>query len=133
MKIVLDTNVLVSGIFFGGPPFKIMQAWRDQKVQFVLSEEILDEYRRVAEELGSQFPEIDITSILDLVTVHSNIVETTSLPESVCEDPDDDKFITCALAGKTKIIVTGDKQLLRVNGFRNIRVFTPRDFTENFL
>lgn len=52
MKIVLDTNVLISGIFFTGPPYQILKAWRDRKFQIILSAEILFEYRRVAEELS---------------------------------------------------------------------------------
>jgi putative toxin-antitoxin system toxin component, PIN family len=133
MRIVLDTNVLVSGIFFTGPPFEILQAWRDRKIQLVLSIEILDEYRRVATELGSQFPDVDISSFLDLVTVNSNIVEAPALPEPVCADTDDDKFIACAIASKTKLIVSGDKHLLKADGFRNIRVFKPRDFADKYL
>ena len=112
MKIVLDTNVLVSGIFFSGPPFEILQAWFNRTIQFVLSVEILDEYRRVSMGLARQFPEIDISSFLDFVTVNSMMIETPPLPVPVCEDPDDDKFIACAIAGKTKIIVSGDKHLL---------------------
>ena len=48
MRIVLDTNVLISGIFFSGPPFEILKAWSDDKVRLVLSPEILDEYYRIA-------------------------------------------------------------------------------------
>ena len=133
MKIVLDTNVLVSGIFFSGPPFEILQAWFNRTIQFVLSVEILDEYRRVSMELAKQFPETDISSFLDLVTVNSKMIETPPLPGPVCEDPDDDKFIACAIAGKTKMIVSGDKHLLKVDGFRYIRVYKPRDFVDKYL
>jgi predicted nucleic acid-binding protein len=45
---VLDTNVLISSIFFGGPPFQILKAWRDGRVQLALSPEILEEYYRVS-------------------------------------------------------------------------------------
>lgn len=133
MKIVLDTNVLVSGIFFSGPPLEILKAWRERKIQLLLSDEVLDEYRRVAAELGTQFPAIDISSLLDLITVYSNIIEPVTLPEPVCTDPDDDKFIACAIAGKSGIIVSGDKQLLKVDGYRKIRVIKPRDFVEKYL
>jgi putative PIN family toxin of toxin-antitoxin system len=51
MKFILDTNVFISGIFFCGPPSKILKAWADQKFQLVLSQQILDEYQRVSEEL----------------------------------------------------------------------------------
>ncbi|NOY85319.1 MAG: PIN domain-containing protein [Nitrospirae bacterium] len=51
MRVILDTNVLVSGIFFSGPPYQILSAWRDGKIAFVISPEILEEYERVGEAL----------------------------------------------------------------------------------
>jgi len=133
MRIVLDTNVLVSGIFFSGPPFEILKAWGEGKLEFVLTVEILDEYYRVAAALGKRFPEIDVSAFLDMVTANSDVVNAVVLPGPVCDDPDDDKFIACAIAGKTRIIVSGDKHLLNVDGFRKIRVFKPRDFTDKYL
>ena len=73
MKVVLDTNVLVSGIFFSGPPAGILRAWSQGKFQLVLSPEILDEYKRVSAELAVKFPDIDIQRILDLIVVHSEV------------------------------------------------------------
>lgn len=133
MRIILDTNVLASGIFFSGPPYRILQAWRDNKLQFVVSTDILAEYQRVATILGEKFPRIDVQPILDLVTVNSDIVAAPPLPEPVCDDPDDDKFIACAIASKTRAIVSGDKHLLDVNGFHNIEVLKPRQFVDNYL
>ena len=60
MRIILDTNVLVSGIFFGGPPYKILKAWRDGSIELVVSNEILEEYFSVSEILSIEFPGIDI-------------------------------------------------------------------------
>ena len=53
MRVVLDTNVLVSGVFFSGLPRRILEAWRDRRVELVVSLEILEEYRRVGERLSS--------------------------------------------------------------------------------
>jgi predicted nucleic acid-binding protein len=63
VKIVLDTNVLVSGIFFTGPPSKILRAWSRGKVQLVVTPEILDEYRRVVIELHDKFPGVEVGPI----------------------------------------------------------------------
>lgn len=73
MRIVLDTNVFVSGVFFSGPPSRILKAWRDGKLQLAISPEILDEYQRVGEELADQFPTVNLQSILDLVTVKAKM------------------------------------------------------------
>lgn len=64
MKVVLDTNVLVSGILFTGPPHQILMAWSEGLFELVLSTEIHDEYRRVARELQHQVPLIDIGAAL---------------------------------------------------------------------
>ena len=88
MKIVLYTNVLISGIFFRGPAYRILHAWRDNKIQFVLTPEIYSEYTRVAEIISQKYPGIDISEILNLIAIHSEIVESFYLPEQVCEDPE---------------------------------------------
>lgn len=133
MKVVIDTNVLISGVFFKGPPNQIIQAWRDGKIQFVISLDILKEYSRVGEELSGHFPNIDLDPILHLLYLKSDLVPVTKLPEAVCEDRDDDKFIACALSSKTKVIISGDKHLLKVSGYHEIQVLSPRKFVDEYL
>jgi uncharacterized protein len=123
VKIVIDTNVFISGIFFSGPPHRILKAWRDGLFQIVLTRKILEEYERVGSVLEQQFPAIDLTPILDLVTINAELVLDKALPRPVCSDRDDDKFIACALAGKSKMIVSGDKHLLNVSGFQGIDIY----------
>lgn len=93
MKIVLDTNVFISGIFFGGPPGQILQSWRQSKVKIFLTEQILMEYHRVAEELSRRYPSVNIEPIIELFTIFGEFVETKGISETICEDPDDNKFI----------------------------------------
>ncbi|MEI6262190.1 MAG: putative toxin-antitoxin system toxin component, PIN family [Deltaproteobacteria bacterium] len=133
MKIVLDTNVFISGIFFSGPPYRILEAWRDGRLQPVISQEIFDEYRSVADELSTQYPAIDTIPILDFVTKNSKLIIAPGLPKPICMDPDDDKFIACAIAAHCKIIVSGDKHLLKVSGYCGIQVVKPREFVDKFL
>ena len=130
MRIVLDTNVFISGIFFTGPPYQILKAWKDKTIQIVLSEEILAEYQRVGEELSSKYSEIDIVPIIDLLTIYGEVVETKDLSVSICEDPDDNKFIECAISSNCKLIVSGDRHLLKISGFQEIEVLKPREFIE---
>ena len=61
------------------------------------------------------------------------MVQALRLPAPVCDDPDDDKFLARALAGRCKIIVSGDKHLLKVTGYRGIKVMRPIDFVEKWL
>jgi putative PIN family toxin of toxin-antitoxin system len=135
VKFVLDTNVFVSGVFFSGPPFQILKAWNDGKIQLVVSPEILDEYRRVGEILAEDHPNIDLKSVLDHVIRNAEVYAAPLLSESesVCEDPDDDKFLACALASESNIVISGDRHLLKVSGYQSIKVLKPRDFLENYL
>ena len=133
MRLILDTNVFISGIFFSGPPSKILKAWADQKFHLVFSQQILDEYQRVSEDLSSKFPSIDIAPISELITIHGLFIDTQGYTLPVCEDPDDNKFIECAVASNCKIIISGDKHLLRLSEFRGIAILNPRDFVDKYL
>ena len=133
MKIILDTNVFVSGVFFSGPPYRILEAWRDGKIQLVISPEILEEYRRVAEILAEEHPTISLSPWIELVIQQASIFSAPPLPQPICDDPDDDKFLACALASGSKFIISGDRHLLKVSGFEEIEILKPRDFLEKHL
>jgi putative PIN family toxin of toxin-antitoxin system len=133
VKVIIDTNVLISGVFFSGPPYQILEAWRDGKSQFVVSSEILQEYHRVGGILGEEFPGVDISGFLELLTVKSEVATAPYLPEPACIDPDDDKFLACAVASKVKCIISGDKHLLQVTGYCGVKVIRPREFVDNYL
>jgi predicted nucleic acid-binding protein len=70
---------------------------------------------------------------LELVASTALIVKAPPLSEQVCSDADDDMFLACALASRSKFIVTGDKALLVTSGFEGITVLTPRQFMERHL
>jgi len=133
LKAVMDTNVFVSGVFFSGPPYQILNAWQSGDFELVVSQEILDEYQRVGEILAEEHPGIDLDSILTFVIEHAKVYEPARLKEPVCEDPDDDKFLACALASGSCIIISGDKHLLKVSGFQGIEVLKPRQFVDKYL
>jgi len=135
LRIVLDTNVLVSGIFFGGVPGRILGAWAAGDIELVVSLEILDEYRRVGDELGARYPEVAaaLEPVMALLAMNASFVDAPPLAEPVSSDPADDKFLAAALASRTRLIVSGDKHLLRVAGWRGIAVLTPRRFVEEQL
>ena len=133
MRIVLDINVLMSGIFWVGPPARILDAWSEGRFDLLASLEILAEYRRVGKRLGEQYPSIDIGSVLDLVIRESRIVEPVPLPANACDDSDDVKFLTCAIAGKAACVVSGDRALLRASGYEGIEVLRPKEFLQQLL
>ncbi len=132
-RVVIDTNVFVSGIFFSGPPYRILKAWQNDKIQIAVSEEILEEYRRVINELGLKYERLNIDSIFELLFIESEMVPSHSFETPVCEDPDDDKFLACAIASKSKYIISGDKHLLKIGTYLNVAIVTPRYFLDHVL
>jgi putative PIN family toxin of toxin-antitoxin system len=133
VKVVIDTNVLISSIFFSGPPSKILSHWKERDFTTVISESIISEYTRVTEEISKKFPEIEISEILELFILNSEIVDTGDLKIRVCEDPDDNKFLECAIVGNCSVIVSGDKHLLKLREYQGIKILRPREFIDNYL
>jgi putative PIN family toxin of toxin-antitoxin system len=133
VRAVLDTNVLISAVFFAGAPYEILKAWSDDRFELVLSEEIIEEYQRVGDDLGRRFPGVALWPILELTVARARICLSPRLPEGVCDDPADDKFLACALAGGARVIVSGDKALLRTSGYGGVNVMTPRQFISLYL
>jgi putative PIN family toxin of toxin-antitoxin system len=131
--VVLDTNVLVSGILYSGPPSLILRAWRQGRLRLALTPPVLQEYAEVATRLGERFPEVDIMPIIHLVAVASDMYAPASLEHQVSADADDDMFVAAAIAAAADAIVSGDKHLLDVSGYKGIPVLTPRSFVERFL
>jgi putative PIN family toxin of toxin-antitoxin system len=133
VKVILDTNVFISGVFFSGPPYEILNAWRHGKIQLVVSSEILDEYRRAGERLASSYPGVDISPFLKLIAVHGNLVSASVLSERICDDLSDDKFFACAIGSGCNTIISGDKHLHKASGYKGIEVYRPSVFTKRFL
>ncbi len=128
MKVVIDTNIFVSS-FFGGNPRKIIDLWKKGNISLCLSKDILDEYMGVLQRIGLK----DVNEIEELLSLFAkgfNILFTTKTPEikTVKDDPEDDKFIECAVALKAEVIITGDKALKTIGEYMGIKILTPQEF-----
>jgi putative PIN family toxin of toxin-antitoxin system len=128
MKVVIDTNVFVAGVYWKGPPYQILQSWEKGEFKLIVSPPILTEYRRILVDLSIQRPGIKFEEALALVVLNAEVVEPVEFTTPVCRDPDDDKFLAAALSASAEYVVTGDKALLAVNGYREICVVTPKNF-----
>ena len=128
IKAVLDTNVVISGIFWKGAPFEILEAWQKRRFLLVISPPVLDEYRRVLDEMTKQRPIPVLSSILEIIELHSEMVTPVRFPERVCSDPDDDKFLEAALAARADYVVSGDAALLKIKNHQGIQIVRPRQF-----
>lgn len=131
MRIVIDTNVIASALFFGGRPKELVELLVTQKLEAYASTEILEEYKETVEELCDRYP--DKPGLIPLKTIVSSmkIIEPTCHIE-VCRDPDDNKFIECAHDAKCIYIVSGDKDLLSIESYGQIEIITVSQFLEKY-
>ena len=129
MRIVLDTNLLVSGIFWGGLPSKILDLWVDDQISICISEEILDEYLRVIEKIGGVRHQELRKEWGRFIPQHALLFEAKS-KKVYSRDPGDDKFIHCALASKAVYLVSGDQDLLVLKDVEGVEIVTAKDFLD---
>jgi uncharacterized protein len=127
MRVVVDTNVLISS-FFGGNPKKVIDLWKAGDITLCLSRDIIDEYLDVLQRLKTD-PAL-ISELLSLFAGGYHLLFTGNTPslKIVPGDPDDDKFFECAVALKASVIVTGDNAMLRVANYMGITVESPQQF-----
>jgi len=134
MKVIIDTNVFVSGIFWSGTPGKIIMAWIEDKLRLAVNQSILDEYLRVIEHLSQKYKHIDPEPIINMIMFNSELHQDLEFTTPLCRDPDDDKFIACALSAKTNNIISGDKDLLECDNLpKGIQVIKPNEFYQTYL
>lgn len=134
MRIIVDTNVLMSAVFFGGLPGQILTAWHEGRLELIVSPSILSEYRRVGAILSERYEGVDFEPFAALLAVHAVVIDAPDhLMEAVCRDADDDKFLACALAAEVTCIISGDADLLEISGWNGIEVVRPRAFVTRHL
>lgn len=127
MKIVIDTNVVASAMFFGGRPKQLLELLVSRRLEAYASAEITTEYQETAEELCSRYPDKKVRLPLSIIIAAMKLIEPTSVV-SVCRDPDDNKFIECAQDAKCIYIVSGDKDLLSVKRYNKVQIVTVSEF-----
>ncbi len=129
LRLVMDTNVLISS-FFGGNPKKIIDLWRRGRAVLCLSEEILKEYLRVIARLPIA-PETK-NRLVAILQEKRNIemVNPSRHYTAIPGDPEDDKFIDCAVEARADYIISGDGHLLQVKAFQGIPIYSPKEFLQ---
>ena len=132
IRAVLDTNVLVSALLFSGLPARLVSAWQASRFHPVLSSPILEEYLRTL-----AYPKFRLTPETIRALAEETILpffETVHLkvtPFKMLRDPDDAKFIECALAASVPWIVSGDSDLLDLGRVESVRIITVREFLDH--
>jgi putative PIN family toxin of toxin-antitoxin system len=135
LRVVLDTNVIVSGtISSSGPPYEVLEAWRHRKFALTTSPKILREVERVFSYPRIKDPyHLDtktIKAILARLNKYSVVTQGKLKFNEIKEDPPDNMFLACAKEGAADFIVTGDDHLLDLGAFQGTPIVTPRHFLE---
>ena len=129
MRIVIDTNVLASAIVFGGKPAELMQLVLMQTISAVATQEIMAEYRLIIDSLLKKYASRKVPRSAEPVLSLIEIIPAQTQVD-VCRDPDDNKFISCAIDGQCYYIVSGDKDLLTLKEYNDVKIVTVAEFFE---
>lgn len=130
MRVVADTNIFISALMFGGLPGRFLDLALNRRFTLVTSEALLDE---LDEKLCCKFAvsERDALAIRAKLESNADLINPDFELNAVPEDPDDNRILECAVAGKADWIVSGDRHLLRLESYDGIAIVTVRQFLGN--
>ena len=132
LKVVLDTNVILSVLLFGGRLEFIRKAWKDGRLKLLFSEDTLEELVKVLHypRFGLEDEEIDFLIYVEVLPYAEVVREVVEVDREICRDRDDVKFLECAVSGKADYIVSGDDDLISVGEIEGIKIITPAKLRE---
>ena len=134
IPVVIDTNVLVSALLFGGKPGRLIDRWKNRPLRPFLSEEMIDELLRVLAYPKFDLSEKEIDYILYAqILPFFDVVEIPAGPLIVEDDPQDDMFLRCAEAAGATYIISGDHHLLALTSYKKIPILTPAEFLDTIV
>jgi putative PIN family toxin of toxin-antitoxin system len=128
VKVVLDTNVLISAIMFGGKSRDVLAMGISGKIRIALSQDILKELAEVL--VGKKFrvPIVVVQQTIHEISEMAELVIVTDKVNVIKSDPDDNRILECAVSAKADYIVSGDSELLTLRDFKKIKILSPSDF-----
>jgi len=121
IRVVLDTNVLISALLFTGESSRVFQLWQDRK--------IIAELRAVLRYPKFNLADPEISDIIQSeILPYFDVIDLVQEIRNVCRDPQDDKFIACAISAGVDYLVTGDRDLADMKRYKNVRIITVGEF-----
>lgn len=126
-RLVIDTNVYLSALIFGGNPRKVMETALLDGDIVIISEEIFTEMRKV---ISKKFPDflVDYSAFEAVLRENTMCVPLGNISISVCRDPKDNMILETAVGGKCEFIITGDNDLLSLKTFQSIKIVSPKEW-----
>lgn len=129
MRVVLDTNTLISALLFSGTASRLVPLWQSRRITVLLSRAILQEYLRVLTYPKFRLSDQEVRGLIEEELLP--FVETVRVRKRLAvvrRDPEDNKFLECAVAGRAEHLVTGDQDLLELGAYRGITILAAGDF-----
>ena len=132
MRIVADTNILVSAFISKGNEFNILEVAGEGRIKIVLSKELFEEFKGVIrrEKFGFSFEKAE--ELIKQVSALAEIISSSEKLDIIKEDSDDNKVLESAVDGKAHYIVTGDEHLLKLKNYQNIKIINSKEFLDLF-
>jgi len=132
LKVVLDTNVLISTLLFGGKLEAVRQAWKEGKIHLIFCPETLEELVKVLHYSKFELTDEEIAYLVEVeILPYSVVIEKNiELEPSLIRDQDDLKFLECALSGKVGYLVSGDKAILSIDNLPGLQILSVKEFLE---
>jgi putative PIN family toxin of toxin-antitoxin system len=127
-RVVLDTNILVSGVLFPGKPRAVLDLAIEGKIEAVSSRELLEEFQGVLGRPKFRLQTVEVHAIADELESILTVVFPERRVSAIKDDPDDNAVLECALEARAAMIVTGDSHLLGIEGFEGMRILTADEF-----
>lgn len=128
MRVVLDTNILISAMAFGGKPKRVLEKAIRGDIQLVLSDPILEEVQGVLVRKKFNYPAHIAIEIVQQLSTLADIVYPDEQITVIKNDSADNRILECAVAGNVKFIVSGDEHLLSLGYYQRIRIVTADEF-----
>jgi putative PIN family toxin of toxin-antitoxin system len=130
MKIVIDSNVFVSSFFWGGYPREVFERVINGLDELYITDEILKEITSVMNSSKFVANSDEIEDYIKIIEKYSKKIISKNVLEPISRDKDDDKILQCGLDGGVDFIVTGDKDLLVLIEYEQIKIIKPKEYLE---
>ncbi len=132
-RVVLDTNIILSALLFGGKLSRIVRLWQEGKFIPLLSRETFEEIKTALAYPKFSLSEGEIRALITKeILPFFEVIDLVKEAKGVCRDPGDDKFISCALSGSANLIVSGDRDLCELKKYEGVRIIKAIDFLKIF-
>lgn len=132
-RVILDTNVLISALLFKGRLARLVELWKNGAIVPVISRETFAELRQALRYPKFALNEDETRAIIeDEIIPFFDVVDVEEKVEGICRDSCDDMFLAAAVNARAAWVVTGDKDLLDLGSYGEVKIMTPQEFLDQF-